>query len=63
MIALILTSGALAALHTLDPSSSRVVEIAVLSSANVASTLVKFLLFRSWVFRPPRSTSTAEIEA
>ncbi len=43
---LALTSGALAVLH----SSSRFVEVAVLVAANLAATLLRFVLYRGWVF-------------
>ena len=43
---LALTSGALAVLH----SSSRVVEVLVLVAANLAATLLRFVLYRGWVF-------------
>ena len=54
-IALMLTSGSLATLHTLAPDAGHGIELAVLTIANVLATLVRFLLFRAWVFtrRPP----------
>ena len=54
-IALMLTSGSLAMLHTLAPDAGHGIELAVLTIANVLATLVRFLLFRAWVFtrRPP----------
>lgn len=55
-IALILTSGSLAALHAAAPGAGRGVELAVLTIANVAATLVRFLLFRAWVFARRRQT-------
>ena len=47
---LILTSGALAALHDASPSAGRATEVAVLVVANLAATLVRFALYRRWVF-------------
>lgn len=49
-IGLALTSGSLAALGvaTSDPSHSA--ELAVLIVANLAATVLRFLLFRAWVF-------------
>ena len=44
---LALTSGALAALG----HGGRVTEVAVLISANLVATVLRFVLFRSWVFR------------
>lgn len=49
-IGLALTSGSLAALNaaTSDPAHST--ELAVLIAANLAATVLRFLLFRAWVF-------------
>ncbi len=52
-VGLVLTSGALAALHLVDPTASRAVELGVLILANAAATLTRFVLLRAWVF--PRS--------
>jgi putative flippase GtrA len=49
--ALALTSGALQALHAVAPSPSQVVEVAVLTAANLAVTVVRFVLLRTWVFQ------------
>jgi putative flippase GtrA len=49
-IALALTSGSLAALHAASPDPSRTAELTVLVAANLAATLLRFLLFRAWVF-------------
>jgi putative flippase GtrA len=52
-IGLAFTSGALAALHGVtDPS--RILELAVLVLANLAATVLRFLLLRGWVFHPRR---------
>lgn len=60
-IALVLTSGSLAALHTLAPGVGHGVELGVLTAANVVATLVRFLLFRAWVFtRRPRIRPTTD---
>jgi putative flippase GtrA len=48
---LALTSGALAALHALQPHAGRLAEVCVLVVAGVVATLVRFGLYRSWVFR------------
>jgi putative flippase GtrA len=56
-LGLALTAGSLALLHATTPEPQRLVEIAVLVGANVTATLVRFLLFRSWVF--PRRATTA----
>jgi putative flippase GtrA len=48
-LGLLLTSGALAALHAwAEPT--RTVEVVVLVAANLAATLLRFLLLRRWVF-------------
>jgi hypothetical protein len=46
-----LTSGSLAALHVVSSTPTRWVELSILVLANLAATLLRFLLFRSWVFR------------
>jgi putative flippase GtrA len=48
---LLLTSGALTALHQVAPRPPRAAEVTVLLVANLAATAVRFLLYRSWVFR------------
>lgn len=48
-----LTSGSLALLHTLA-DAGRAVEIVVLIAANLAATVLRFLLLRNWVFRADR---------
>jgi putative flippase GtrA len=50
-IGLGLTTGALALLGYVAPDASRVVELATLVAANAVATAVRFVLFRSWVFR------------
>ena len=50
-----LTSGAIAVLHWAVPEPSRPLELAVLIPANLAATLLRFVLFRAWVFHPRRS--------
>jgi putative flippase GtrA len=50
-IGLALTSGALVALHAVSPRPSRAAEVAVLILANLVATVVRFGLYRSWVFR------------
>jgi hypothetical protein len=57
-LALALTAGALAALHAAVPRPRRALELAVLVAANLAATVLRFLLLRGWVFRPsPRTAS------
>ncbi len=63
-LGLVLTSGSLATLHALDPAPARAVEVAVLVGANLFATLLRFLLFRGWVFRrAPRPAAVAESTA
>jgi putative flippase GtrA len=50
-IGLALTSGALAALHAVSARPGRSTEVAVLVSANLVATVVRFGLYRAWVFR------------
>jgi len=50
-LGLALTSGALAALHTWVPAASHAVELLVLIVANALSTLLRFVAYRSWIFR------------
>ncbi len=49
-LGLALTSGALAGLHRLAPHAGRGLEVAVLVVAGTVATVVRFALFRSWVF-------------
>jgi putative flippase GtrA len=50
-IGLALTSGALFVLHLVSARPGRAAEVAVLVLANLVATLVRFWLYRSWVFR------------
>ncbi|MDX6229894.1 MAG: hypothetical protein QOI76_3284, partial [Frankiales bacterium] len=50
-LGLLLTSGSLAALHAQATAPSRLLEATVLVIANLAATLLRFLLLRAWVFR------------
>jgi putative flippase GtrA len=58
---LLLTSGALAALHAVSARPGRGAEVAVLITANLLATILRYALYRSWVFRgrsaPPRTAS------
>jgi putative flippase GtrA len=47
-----LTTGALALLGQFAPDASQAVELAVIILANAVATVLRFLLFRVWVFRP-----------
>ncbi len=62
LAALALTSGSLTALHHLAPQAPRAVEVAVLVLANLAATVLRFLLLRHWVFgRALRRTRTTDL--
>jgi putative flippase GtrA len=54
-ITLGITSGALDALHGLVAEPSRTVEVAMLVLANLAATLIRFVLLRTWVFSGRRA--------
>ncbi|MCX4902861.1 bifunctional glycosyltransferase family 2/GtrA family protein [Streptomyces sp. NBC_00878] len=58
-VGLALTSGSLALLHHTTPTPARTTEVGVLIAANLVATLVRFLLFRAWVF-PARHRREAE---
>lgn len=53
-IAWAITAGSLALLHLIRPDASSLTSLAVLTAANLLATLVRFLLFRLWVFRQQR---------
>ncbi|WP_079175290.1 bifunctional glycosyltransferase family 2/GtrA family protein [Streptomyces malaysiense] len=60
-IGLALTSGSLAALGAAGGRPAHSTELAVLVTANLAATVLRFLLFRAWVFpdqRQPYDTDT-----
>ena len=50
-LGLLLTSGSLGLLHHLATQPSRTAEIVFLVVANALATLLRFVLFRAWVFR------------
>ncbi|AXE27071.1 glycosyltransferase family 2 protein [Streptomyces globosus] len=58
-VGLALTSGSLAALGAAAPRPGHGTELAVLVTANLAATVLRFLLFRAWVF-PDRRTPAAK---
>ncbi|MGW2617265.1 glycosyltransferase [Streptomyces sp. NPDC001500] len=53
-IGLALTSGSLAALNAATSEPAHATELAVLVAANLAATVLRFLLFRVWVFSDRR---------
>ena len=50
-LGLALTAGSLAALSPAHPG--RLAEVGVLLAANLVATVIRFLLYRHWVFRRP----------
>ncbi|MFJ8050246.1 glycosyltransferase [Streptomyces luteogriseus] len=58
LIGLALTSGSLAVLHHTASGAGHRVELLTLIAANLAATLLRFLLFRAWVFPARRTTGT-----
>jgi putative flippase GtrA len=57
-IGLVVTSGALAALHAFIAQPARATEVIVLVVANLVATVVRFALYRSWVFRGHRTQAS-----
>ncbi|NUR08488.1 MAG: glycosyltransferase [Nocardioidaceae bacterium] len=53
-VGLAVTTGSLALLHALDPSPGRVTEMLVLTLANLAVTVMRFVALRLWVFAASR---------
>jgi len=63
-LGLSLTSGALALLAAVSENPSRAVELTVLVVANLAATVLRFVLMREWVFRhraPLANATTQEV--
>lgn len=54
-IALAITSGSLALLHTFVADAHHLIELAVLVMANLVATAARFVLLRGWVFHPRRT--------
>ncbi|MFE9020112.1 glycosyltransferase [Streptomyces sp. NPDC007808] len=60
-IGLALTSGSLAALDAAGSDPAHSTELAVLITANLAATVLRFLLLRAWVFPDHREAPSAEV--
>ncbi|RII11949.1 Undecaprenyl-phosphate 4-deoxy-4-formamido-L-arabinose transferase [Streptomyces sp. YIM 130001] len=58
-IGLALTSGSLAALDAAGGGASHATELTVLIAANLAATILRFLLLRAWVFPDRRQATPA----
>jgi putative flippase GtrA len=52
---LALTAAALAGLHAADPQPGRGLEVTVLVAASLVATLLRFVLYRNWVFGTGRA--------
>jgi putative flippase GtrA len=59
-LGLTLTSGSLWGLHAVTGTPSRTAEVALLLAANAAATLLRFVLFRGWVFRARTPSASAD---
>jgi putative flippase GtrA len=53
-VGLLVTSATLAVLHAVTARPSRAIEVSALVIATVGATVVRFALYKSWVFRPRR---------
>jgi putative flippase GtrA len=68
-LAWVVTSGSLVGTHVLDPHASGTTTLIVLTCANLVATLLRFVLFRAWVFRSRSrggrsvATSVADVSA
>ncbi|HSL32327.1 MAG TPA: GtrA family protein [Candidatus Limnocylindrales bacterium] len=63
VIALAITSSSIASLDAFAPDAGRFVEIGVLVAANVAATVVRFVLLRTWLLAPRGVTVSPRREA
>ena len=60
-IGLAVSTGALAVVHAVAPHAGRSIEVTALVLANLAATILRFLLFRSWVFRWPSDVRSSQL--
>jgi putative flippase GtrA len=56
-MAWVITSGSLLELHLLNPHAGTVIDLAVLTFANLLATVLRFVLLRVWVFRRQRRSA------
>ena len=61
LLALGLTSGALATLHALDPRPAHLLEVVVLIVASAAATLTRYVCLRWFVFRQDEERAPATV--
>lgn len=59
-LGLAFTSAALYGLAAWAPQASQLTEMAVLVAANALATVLRFVAFRSWIFRPSTPTPTRQ---
>ncbi len=57
------TSGSLAVLHTVEADPRRAVELVVLIAASAVATLLRFALFRTWMFPQARRLARSAVRA
>ncbi|WP_181783937.1 glycosyltransferase [Pseudonocardia pini] len=60
-LGLALTTGALALLGLLVPGAHQGVEVVAIVVANLVATVLRFVLFRAWVFRTPVPAAPADL--
>jgi putative flippase GtrA len=60
-LGLALTSGSLAMLQAGHHHPGRVLEVSVLVAANLVATVIRFVLYRTWVFRGSRTGSALQV--
>ena len=60
VVGLAVSTAALALLRAVFGSPGRALDTVVLLAAGVLATVVRFVLFRNWVFRPDRDPSATE---
>jgi putative flippase GtrA len=58
LVALAMTTGALAVLHAVDPAPARGLQLTVLIVANLAATVTRYVALRTWVFARGRREAT-----
>lgn len=60
---LVLTSAALMVLRAADARPGRIVEVAVLLAAGLLATVIRFVLYRIWIFRPRQAPPAQDVTA
>jgi glycosyltransferase involved in cell wall biosynthesis len=62
LLAWLVTSGSLVGTHLVAPHASARTTLVVLTAANLFATVLRFALFRIWVFRPPAAAPPTGLE-